>query len=155
MCCAKMCVFRDIALYKCPESRRTNIATVSKIYFFSDWAETFFSTFWTPRTKKLRKKFVCPSVMFLFVLCLSIKIYHRRSGHSFGSYLYEIWYTCVSMGYLETLKKDFLNFDFFQFLLDFWYFWDLAIFLRWSPDYFQIEVLWFLLAKRTIVRLRY
>ena len=46
-------------------------------------------------------------------------------------------------------QEGFLNFRFFRFLVG------LSLFLRWNLDHFQIEFLWFLWVKWTILRLHY
>ena len=86
--------------------------------FSSDWAETFLSARFGPLgLGNGNKNFVCVCVRLSNVRMQSLSSVKRSQ---FWSYLYGFWYTCVSMGYLKTLEKDFWNFDFFGFYLDFW-----------------------------------
>ena len=60
--------------------------------------------------------------------------------------------------FLNAMPWDCLFFFYFSFLrfsLTLSIFWDLANFFRWNPDRFQIEFLWFLWGKWTILRLFY
>ena len=85
----------------CPESRRTYIATVSKILLLPIELKLFSARFGPLELRNYNKNFVCLSVVCLW------------------SYLYEIWYTCVSMGTRDP-QEEFLKFWLFRFLLDFW-----------------------------------
>ena len=73
-------VLYNHSFFLCPESRRTYIATVSKILFFPIELKRFSPRFGPLGLRNCNKNFVC-----LSVVCLSNEISRRPIGHSFGS----------------------------------------------------------------------
>ena len=97
----------DLLIVICPESRRTYIATVSKIIFFPIELKLFSSRFGPLGLRNCNKNFVCLCLSCICLLPVCLMKFVTGLAVTAWPYLYEIWYTCVSMGYLETLKKDF------------------------------------------------
>ena len=97
-----------------------HILLQSRKLFFSNRSVTFFlNVLDPPGLRKCNRNFVCLSVYLLSIrpVCQSLTLSDQNllpaERSQFKCYLYEIWYTSVSMWCLETLKKDFGNFWFF------------------------------------------
>ena len=150
--------------FKCLESRRTYIAIGSMGSFFSIVLKLFLGTFQTSRGEKQQNKFfrLYSVLRFTFsvlrspfsVLCYLLSVRTRMAlyakvidGFSWNFVYMFVWRIC------SLCCNPFFEILIFTIFIGFLVFLGLCRFLRWSPDHFQIEVLWFLWAKCTIVRL--
>ena len=115
----------DLFLFICPEFQRTYIATVPKILFLPIVLKLFSPRFGPLELSNCNKNFVC-----LSSFCLSVCLIKLVTGLAVTVLVLFVWnlvHLCIYWIPKDT-QKLFLKFLFFRFLLDFWYFWDLANF---------------------------
>ena len=117
---------------------------------FSDWAEIFFLAFLClPNNEMTNNLCVCHLVILWFCdrfSCVIISISkYVPICTKFGTHIPQ----CNTSGWFFVF---FFEFSIFAVFIDFFSFLGLSHFLRWKSDHFQIEFLWFLWGKWTIVR---